>query len=311
MRVLERAGNERGLSRAWRIITNVHFTGCRYLDATHAAEQMIEHARQAGDQALILRALPALATCAQLGPTPVPEAIAIDRAGAVRAGRATRSRWRTRWRALANLEAMRGRFDEARSLYQRSRETLDQLGWHYDAALTSATASGAVELIAGDAVAAEAELRRDHEALAGDGRAELHLHRGGAAGRGALPPGPRRRGARPHRGERADRRGGRRRHPGPVADACAPRSWPDAASSPRPESAGARARSRSSSRPRTPNPRGTRGWIWRRCWRWPDGQRRRRRTPRRGRGAVPDQGQRAVRGPGAAGPRSGDWLSRA
>jgi tetratricopeptide (TPR) repeat protein len=64
---------------------------------------------------------------------------------------------------------MRGRFDEARSLYRRSRETLEQLGWRFDAALTSSIASGPVELIAGDPVAAEAELRRDHVALAAMG----------------------------------------------------------------------------------------------------------------------------------------------
>jgi tetratricopeptide (TPR) repeat protein len=72
-------------------------------------------------------------------------------------------------RVLANLEAMRGRFIEARSLYRRSRETLEQLGWRFDAALTSAIASGPVELIAGDAEAAEAELRRDYETLAAMG----------------------------------------------------------------------------------------------------------------------------------------------
>ena len=32
--VLEAVGDEAGLSRAWRILTNVHFAGCRYLDAT-------------------------------------------------------------------------------------------------------------------------------------------------------------------------------------------------------------------------------------------------------------------------------------
>ncbi len=44
--VLEAADDQRGLSRAWRILTNVHFAGCRYLDATDAAERMIEHARR-------------------------------------------------------------------------------------------------------------------------------------------------------------------------------------------------------------------------------------------------------------------------
>jgi hypothetical protein len=72
-------------------------------------------------------------------------------------------------RALANLEAMRGRFDEARALYRRSRATLDELGVGLEAALTSTTASGPVELIADDAIAAESELRRDYEALAAMG----------------------------------------------------------------------------------------------------------------------------------------------
>jgi tetratricopeptide (TPR) repeat protein len=72
-------------------------------------------------------------------------------------------------RALANLEAMRGRFDEARQMYRLSRATLEELGWRFDAALTSAIASGPVELIAGDAEAAEAELRRDYDALSAMG----------------------------------------------------------------------------------------------------------------------------------------------
>jgi tetratricopeptide (TPR) repeat protein len=60
---------------------------------------------------------------------------------------------------------MQGHFGDARGLYRRSRQTLDELGWRFDAALTSAEASGPVELIAGDPVAAEAELRRDYAAL--------------------------------------------------------------------------------------------------------------------------------------------------
>ena len=150
--------------QAWRILTNVHFAGCRYLDATEAAERMVDHARRAGDRAMEQRLLPALASCAQLGPTPVPEAIVIVEEVLERI-RVDRKSEAFTLRVLANLEAMRGRFEEARSLYRRSRETLEQLGWRFDAALTSAIASGPVELIAGDALAAEAELRRDHETL--------------------------------------------------------------------------------------------------------------------------------------------------
>jgi ATP/maltotriose-dependent transcriptional regulator MalT len=59
---------------------------------------------------------------------------------------------------------MRGNFDQARELYRRSRATLEELGWNFLAALTSMD-SGAVEMLAGDPVAAERELRGDYEAL--------------------------------------------------------------------------------------------------------------------------------------------------
>ena len=87
-----------------------------------------------------LRALPALVTCAQLGPTPVPEAIAIAERVLAELDGDRKSEAYT-LRALANLEAMRGRFDEARALYRRGRATLEELGWRHDAALTSAVAS--------------------------------------------------------------------------------------------------------------------------------------------------------------------------
>ncbi|MGZ3588837.1 MAG: ATP-binding protein [Candidatus Limnocylindrales bacterium] len=166
--VLEPLAAHRGLCRAWRILTNVYFAGCRYLDAEAAAGHMIEHARLAGDRQMELRVLPALAICAQLGPNPVPNAIVeVETIHAALAD--DRRSAALTLRALAHLEAMRGRFDEARSLYRRSRDTLVELGWRFDAALTGASSAGAVELLAGDPVAAEAELRGDYEALAAMG----------------------------------------------------------------------------------------------------------------------------------------------
>jgi class 3 adenylate cyclase/tetratricopeptide (TPR) repeat protein len=162
--VLEAADDQKGLTRAWRTLTNVHFAGCRYLAAEDAAREMIQHARLAGDHAMEMRALPALATCAQLGPTPVPDAITVVEQ-ILTALEGDRKSEAYTLRALGNLEAMRGRFPEARSMCQRSRATLDELGWRLDAALTGAIASGPVELLAEDPVAAEAELRHDYEAL--------------------------------------------------------------------------------------------------------------------------------------------------
>ena len=99
---------------------------------------------------------------------PVPEALAVGERVLAELEDDRKSE-ATTLRALALLEAMRGRFAEARTKYLLSRAILDDLGWHFDAALTSAIASGPVELIAGDVTAAEAELRRDYDALAAMG----------------------------------------------------------------------------------------------------------------------------------------------
>jgi ATP/maltotriose-dependent transcriptional regulator MalT len=65
---------------------------------------------------------------------------------------------------LAQLNAMRGDFDEARDLYGRARSMLSDLGASVTAASTS-TESSRVEILAGDLAAAERELRRDHALL--------------------------------------------------------------------------------------------------------------------------------------------------
>lgn len=66
--------------------------------------------------------------------------------------------------ALAHLRAMVGDFDGARDDYRRGRIILEELGLRFDASLISID-SGPVELLAGDPVAAEAELRKDYDAL--------------------------------------------------------------------------------------------------------------------------------------------------
>jgi ATP/maltotriose-dependent transcriptional regulator MalT len=63
---------------------------------------------------------------------------------------------------------MCGEFDQARTEYRRARHDLEELGWTFDAAVTSLD-SGRIEMLAGDAPAAEAELRRDYDTLEGLG----------------------------------------------------------------------------------------------------------------------------------------------
>jgi class 3 adenylate cyclase/tetratricopeptide (TPR) repeat protein len=160
---LERLDDHEGLARAWRLLTLVHWEACRWGTGEATARRMIDQARAAGNAMLEARVLPALATSALYGPRPVPEAIAVcqellEQTKNDRKGEAVTMR------ALAHLEAMRGDFDRARELYRRSRASLEELGWKLHAANTS-SASGPIELLAGDPVAAERELRKDDEAL--------------------------------------------------------------------------------------------------------------------------------------------------
>ena len=267
----------------------------RLLGRDEAAERMIEQARLAGDRPMELRALPALATCAQLGPTPVPEAIAIVE-GVLAELEGDRKAEAYTLRALANLEAMRGRFDEARALYQASRATLDDLGWRFDAALTSAIASGPVELIAGDLVAAERELRRDYEALSAMGERNYISTTKAFLAEALYRQGRDEEALRDDPGERGDR----------APTTTSRRSTCGAASAPSSSRArgttrtrsGCRARRSASSRPpRTPTRRAMPGSTSRRCSRWPAGPEDADRGGADRRGALPDQGQRRVRRP--------------
>jgi tetratricopeptide (TPR) repeat protein len=161
--VLQKLGYHEDLARAWRLAFLVYGTALRWSAAEQAAQRMIEHARLAGDDLMETRLLTDLAMCALYGPMPVPEAIERCRALLERASRDRKAEAIT-LAVLAELEAMRRNFDEARALYRRSRAGLEELGWKFHAALTSIH-SAPVELLAGDPMGAESELRHDFDAL--------------------------------------------------------------------------------------------------------------------------------------------------
>jgi predicted ATPase len=160
---LEAAGDHGGLARAWRLLTFAYWTVSQYGRAAEAADQMIRHATQAGDETTARRYASGLAQSALFGPTPVSEAIAICEQVL---GRVTDDRKATAITeaTLAHLEAMRGNFAEARLRYRRSRAILEESGWRLTAAGTS-LASAPVEMLAGDLETAEAELRKDYQTL--------------------------------------------------------------------------------------------------------------------------------------------------
>ena len=161
--ILAAAQYEAGLARAWRLLTYLYSAATRYGEAERAATAMVEHAQASGERLMEIRGLPALAQMARYGPLPVTDAIdrcneLLSRAADARQPEALIES------TLAHLRAMEGDFETAREIYGRVRRTLTELGWNFNAALVSID-SGPIELLAGDPIAAERELREDFETL--------------------------------------------------------------------------------------------------------------------------------------------------
>jgi class 3 adenylate cyclase/tetratricopeptide (TPR) repeat protein len=168
---LEEVGDHAALARAWRLLASVHGRACRFEQESVAGRRAIVHARAAGDRRQELRSAAGLAMSQAYGPAPVDAAIAEcerirdDAQGDRRTvGLALGS--------LARLYALAGDFSAARTAYRDARRTLEELGPNVSAASLSLD-SHAVELLAGDPVAAERELRRDYETLERMGEAYL------------------------------------------------------------------------------------------------------------------------------------------
>jgi class 3 adenylate cyclase/tetratricopeptide (TPR) repeat protein len=161
--IFERQSDNRGLARAWWLIGTRDFVRGELAAADRALQDAVVYARAAGDGRDERRALVRRTTCLVLGPTPVGEALsqcaelhsrlASDRGLQAMAQAAT-----------AELLAMQGDFAEARRRYAESKEVLLDVGNKVYAAGVALYA-GPIELLAGDADAAIAELRPAYELL--------------------------------------------------------------------------------------------------------------------------------------------------
>jgi tetratricopeptide (TPR) repeat protein len=160
---LDQLGDDGGVARAWRLLLLIHGNAGRYDQLASAAERLIEYATRSGEDRLVRQGAIGYATAAVFGSTPVADAVerclriaeqvsGDRRAEAIVSG------------ALAQLYAMQGQFELARSQYRREQELLHDLGTSRESASTSIE-SARVELLAGDIAAAEAELRRDDHDL--------------------------------------------------------------------------------------------------------------------------------------------------
>jgi tetratricopeptide (TPR) repeat protein len=161
--ILERLGDDQGLSIAWRSLCEVYLMGCRTADLEAAAERAAFHAERAGDRAGLTDAISWLVLVPILGMMP-PET-GIRRCEEMRA-RAPGDRVVEAYADLVEgmMEAMLGRFDEGRAKEHRGLGILADLGMTVSTGGMSINV-GNVERYAGDLEAAERTSREGIELL--------------------------------------------------------------------------------------------------------------------------------------------------
>ena len=115
--LLEREEAHEELANGWRVIALVHHMAGHHVQAAAALDRVIEYARQAGNERLVARSGLGLSFSALFGPTPVPEAIE-QCEGILARGLSDRQVESLITCKLAQLRAMNGEFDSARSLYR-------------------------------------------------------------------------------------------------------------------------------------------------------------------------------------------------
>ena len=161
--ILEQAGDDLGLARAWRLRSEVAVRASHWGARAEALERALEHARLARDMREQATLVALLAVSLYYGPTPVEEAIVRCEAFLTEVA-GDRSLEAAIGNTLAGLRAMRGDFDEARELWTGARSLYEELGLNVRRAARSVIAAQ-IETLAGDDKAAETELRWAYETL--------------------------------------------------------------------------------------------------------------------------------------------------
>jgi DNA-binding SARP family transcriptional activator/class 3 adenylate cyclase len=154
--VFEQVGDQGGLARAWFHTAWAHWIRSRSAEMEPALERALVHAERAGEHRERSRALMYLSRCFVYGPRPVKEAIPrcneiLERAAGDVPATAFISAM------FAVVEAMDGRFADARDRWRGSKQRLAELGLGHTVAVIQ-MAYGFVELLAACPEMAEPEL---------------------------------------------------------------------------------------------------------------------------------------------------------
>jgi class 3 adenylate cyclase/tetratricopeptide (TPR) repeat protein len=162
--LFERVGDDRWLAKAWSLLGLVHVYTCRFDAADEAWEKAVAYAHVAGNEREELEYLSWVPLVVWGGPTPVEQGVLRCQEILQRAA-GDRKAMSTALFTRAKLEAMRGRFDDARGLIARARSTLEEVALPVWMAGPLTQMAGWVELLAGDPKAAERHLRWGVETL--------------------------------------------------------------------------------------------------------------------------------------------------
>jgi class 3 adenylate cyclase/tetratricopeptide (TPR) repeat protein len=163
IQVFTELGDEFGLARGWRAVGLEHRRRGHLGESEKACERALEHAVRAGDQREESRSADQLCTALLYGPAEATAALARCEAMLVRAGGNPLFEANV-LASAAGLHGMLGEFDEARAAARRAETIYIDLGLRL--ALAGLTQiAGPIELLAGDANAAESVIRRGYDIL--------------------------------------------------------------------------------------------------------------------------------------------------
>lgn len=181
---LDRLDDAAGVAKARQIRALALASLGRVGECEAELDRALTAARKADDRRRVTAVLGAAPVAALWGPSPVPRAggRCLDVIRLLRITTGSPAVEATSIRCQAVLEALRGRFETARTMLGTARETAEEMGLRRDLMETEFYA-GLVELLADDAVAAEPHLRRAYDGLdrlgigADAGQAAAHLAR--------------------------------------------------------------------------------------------------------------------------------------
>ena len=154
---LRELGDEAGMARALMVLSDIHWSKGRLREASDTATQAADYARRVGNRREVGWALGQNALCAINGPLPVAEGLEwLERLLAAEPENRTLDANLSGF--VTVLEAMSGRFELARRHIADTRALASDLGLRWQGAVQELL-SGYVELLAGDPVVAERDMR--------------------------------------------------------------------------------------------------------------------------------------------------------